>query len=92
MEWATSQYAFLQEQERAGWPDDSADTVQALAGYIVPKPVYHRRGRDEADKVPISVNVVFEMVKLAKAPGNVVRWVACRECRYGEIGIRIGKV
>ena len=91
VEWATREYAFLQAQESAGWPDESADAVQVLAGYIVPKPVYRRRVRDEADKVPSSVNVVFEMVKLAKAPGNVVRWVACRECRYVEIGSRIGK-
>ena len=92
VEWATREYAFLQAQESAGWPDDSADAVQVLAGYIVPLPVYRWRARDEEAGVPSLVNVVFEMVKLAKAPGNVVRWVACRECRYGEIGIRIGKV
>ena len=91
VEWATREYAFLQAQERAGWPDESAEAVQVLAGYIVPFPVYRRRVRDEEAGVPSSVNVVFEMVKLAKAPGNVVRWVACRECRYVEIGSRIGK-
>ena len=96
VEWATREYAFLQAQERAGWPDESAEAVQVLAGYIVPKPVYYRRGRDEEAGVPSLVDVVFEMVALASTPAveeeirqgkRDVEWLESVEKRIVDDGL-----